>query len=196
MATVDRTVLEDWLHQELDGELTGLEQQQLEQALAGSEELRLERKALQSLDQQLALSRISVREGFADEVLADLPPAAWESRSRRAWRAPLAMLAALVAVVLGIGYGAGTGSAAAQTGLVGALASVVDLFQTAVLAGTGLLGFSWKGLRLAFQELLLDQPAAFAGMVLLLVGLNVLLYLGLRRHRRPGGAVSRSSKDS
>lgn len=196
MATVDRTVLEDWLHQELDGELGGFEQQQLEQALAGSEELRLERQALQSLDQQLALSRISVREGFADEVLADLPAAAWESRSRRAWRVPLALLAGLVAVVLGIGYGSGMSSATPQTGLAGVLASVADLFQAAVLAGTGLLGFSWKGLRLAFQELLLDQPAAFAGMVLLLVGLNVLLYLGLRRHRRPGGAVARSSNDS
>lgn len=193
MATVDRATIDDWMQRDLDGELPAEEKRLLRRELAASAELAREQRALSELDRQLALSRIEVREGFADDLMAHLPPAAWETRRARAWRLPLALLAGLVASIAALG--ATLGNAWPERGLLAALAAVGDLFRTAALAGSGLLGFSWKGMRLAVQELVAGDPAAIAGLVLLLVGLNLLLYLGLRRHARPApGAASRRDR--
>lgn len=193
MATVERAIVEDWLQRELDGDLSEREQRELAQQLGESADLRLERRALQALNQQLALSRIPVCEDFSDRVMADLPSAAWEARGVRAWRWPLALLAVLAVAAAAVGRLATGATEAAGGGLLGAVASVFGLLRAGVLAGTGLLGFSWKGLRLAFEQLLTGSPMTLVGMALVVVGLNLLLYLGLRRRLRP--AAARSSRD-
>ena len=77
-----------------------------------------------------------------------------------------------------------------------ALGAVADLMVAAALAGAGLLGASWSGVGLALGEIFAGSKgtlAAFAGLV---VGLNLVLFLLLRR--RPAavksGAVGRERR--
>ncbi|MCB1056709.1 MAG: hypothetical protein KDD11_14505 [Acidobacteria bacterium] len=188
MATVERAIVEDWLQRELDGDLSEREQRELTRELEDSAELRLERRALQALNQQLALSRIPVSEDFRDRVMSDLPSAAWEPRRTGAWRWPVAFLAVLVAALAVLGRLTGGATVETGSGVLGAIASVFGLVRAGILAGTGLLGYSWKGLRLAFEQVLAGSPTALAGVVLVIAGLNLLLYLGLRRRARPAAA--------
>ncbi len=180
MGTPDPAILEDLLQRHLDGDLNGYERRQLDQHLRFSADLRREKQRLEGTVALLDEARIPVRDGFQQRVLQSLPAAGWEARASRAWRLPAATLAALAVV--------GTVLAKAAQPAVGSLAksfsAAVELWITAAVTGAGLLGASWKGLQIAFRGLGAGSPWTMVGLVALVLGLNVLLFLSLRRRPR------------
>ncbi len=179
MAMVDRATFEELLQRELDEDLKPRERRLLDAALESSPELSAERRGLQGLSVALEESQISVRSDFREQVMASLPAAAWEVRTRRSWRWPVALLAVLgtVAALLGsLSDGFAKGESVA--GIFGAITSMVSM---ALVTGAGLLGASWRGLGAGLRELFVASPSTLVGVAILLVGLNALLFLGLRR---------------
>ncbi|MEM9291453.1 MAG: hypothetical protein AAGD01_07230 [Acidobacteriota bacterium] len=187
MATIDRQQLEEWLHLDLDDELSPNQRRELERQLAVKPELVRERDELTRLDSLLAAERVEVRPDFASQVMAELPVAPWEARSRQAWKLPLAVL-----VVLLIGGGLlATISPSVPGGSL--VVSMAEMVGTALITGAGLLGASWTGLRLAFVELVSTSPTGVVGLVVALVALNFLLVSLLRRRRRAPASDRASS---
>jgi anti-sigma factor RsiW len=188
MATVDHATIQEWLHRELDDDLAGPESQSLRHHLTDCADCRAEQRALQGLNQLLTEGTVAARSGFQEEVMAALPPAAWEARTRRAWRLPLALLVALMIASALLMRGTpleGGGS------VIGIVTAVADLFAVALVTGAGLLGHSWQGMRMVFQELLSGSATGFLGLAILLVGLNSVLFLTLRRRARVGSVAAR-----
>ena len=178
MASMDHATIEDWLQRELDGDLSAAETERLTAALEASPGARAERAAYARLAEALGERRIAVGEGFRERVMASLPPAGWEGRAARAWRLPLALLAAFgaaAAVLLRFASGSSVG---------GSLAAVAGLFKTALLAGGGMLTHTWSGLRMAVGELVSTSPAGAVGLAVLFAGLCLLTALSLRRRVR------------
>jgi hypothetical protein len=185
MATVDRVFLQELLQRELDDDLGAGERSLLEQGLLELPDLRQEREQWAQMKAKMEAARIAVRPDFCQQVLDQLPAAAWEARASRAWRFPAAVLLSLGAVLVGL-VGSSKGLAAFPGPLVGALAAAVDLLQTSLLAGAGLLGASWKGLQVSLAQLFAGSPAAVVGFFFLVVALNAVFFYGLRsRKRRP-----------
>lgn len=181
MATVDRTTLEDWIQRELDGDLGPQEERLLKEQLRLQPDLAAERRQLQGMLRSLEDSRIAVGDDFRAQVMAGLPPAAWEVRAARSWRLPVALLAALfVGLVALVRYTPGLALDGPLTAAVGA---VGDLIVTSVVTGAGLLGASWQGLQAGLAELFSTSPVAAIGLIALLLGLNGLFFLGLRSRR-------------
>lgn len=180
----------EWLSVERDAPdaLAPAERRRLAEHLAGCAACRAERRSLERLDSLLAGERVAVRPDFAGSVMAALPAAAWEGRARRAWRLPLAV-ALLLAVAAGALMALGTG-AGAGTGLPGIVAAMADLAASAVLAGSGLLWASWRGLSLALDRLVAGSGAGVA-LLILVVSLDLLLAsFVLRRRRRPASSTA------
>ncbi len=186
--------LREWLTLEREpGNLLGRqERRSLDDHLAECAECRSERRALARLDHLLVNGVVPVRDGFRDEVLAALPAAGWEARSPRAWRAPLAVMLALVAAAAVL-LGAQSGSV--PGGFAGAFAALGQMVLTGVLAATGLLWASWRGLGLALDASL--SPASAIALIALVVSLDVLVLALLSRRRRPAPepAASGASRD-
>lgn len=176
--------LREWLTLEREpGDLLSRqERQRLEEHVGACGSCRAERRDLVRLDALLVDNAVPVRVGFADEVLRRLPAAAWEGRAVRAWRLPLAVLLALAlgaAVVAGLGAtGGGAGA------LSGAAAALLDMVATGVLAATGMLWASWRGLGLAVEAYL--SPGAAIALFVLVVSIDVLLLTFLVRRSRRG----------
>ncbi len=186
--TYDQAAYRLWLDQEVDDALDSDTREQLRSAMAEQselkQELRQERRSLEQLHTLLRESRIEVRDGFADEVFASLPVAAWEQR-RSAWWLPVAMLS-----VFGLAAGWLLGSTSGvQSGPLGTVLAVADFFQTAVLAGAGLIGVTWQGVGIALDELLAASKLNVAAFALGVLCLNLLFFRLLRRPRVSGERV-------
>jgi hypothetical protein len=95
MNAEDCATLHERLDLEAEGALPPREAAALARHLAGCADCRAEREALARLHRALAASRLPVRDGFAERVMAALPAAGWEARHPRAWRLPLALLVLL-----------------------------------------------------------------------------------------------------
>lgn len=164
--------LREWLC--LDREPEGLpadERSRLSEHLEECSECRREAELYARLDARLAAAAVPVREGFRADVMRSLPPAGWESRARRAWRLPIAVLLLLGAAAgwLIADPAAGGGAGA----LAGAAAALGDMAATGILAASGLLWASWRGFGLALDAHL--TPAAALALFVLVVSLDVLL---------------------
>ncbi len=174
--------LREWLTLEREpGEpLSHQERRLLDEHLAACAECRAERRELARLDHLLANGVVPVRAGFRDDVLASLPAVGWEARSPRTWWAPLAVTA-LLAAAAAIVTGAQSGVAAG--GVSGVAAALGQMVLTGVLAASGLLWASWRGLGLALDASL--SPASAIALIALVVSLDVLVIALVARRRRP-----------
>lgn len=187
-AKQDHETYLQWLDFDLAGELGETERRQLAAHLEGCSGCREERRARTALDGLLAAGRVAVRGDFRSQVMASLPVAGWEARTRKAWAWPLAVLAALV-VAIGALVGSSSGQLAPDGSAVGALGALTDLFTTGALAGAGLLGASWQGIGLITAEALGRIPGGLIAFTVLVVCLHFLLFSLLRRrtaHARAG----------
>ncbi|KAB2955591.1 MAG: DUF1153 domain-containing protein [Thermoanaerobaculia bacterium] len=92
---MDHQTWREWLDLDVDGALGDEERRRLAGHLAGCSECVAERRRLEALAARLAAGKIALRPDFKASVMAALPPAPWESRSRRAWRLPAVLLAGL-----------------------------------------------------------------------------------------------------
>ena len=184
MKRLDHDSYREWLHLECDGELPSADRSLLRQHLDSCAECRAESQELVALDKLLSESRIPVHRSFHDDVMSALPTAGWESSHPRSWVAAL-----VVAALLGIAGAALLGTSAARlepaAPFVAAIVGVVDLFQSTALAGAGLLTASWKGLGLAFQELLAGSIWNLIALGLLVFGVDFLFIRLLLRRNQP-----------
>jgi hypothetical protein len=190
--TLDCATCQEWLDLEADGarpgDLRAPERAAMARHLEGCAACRAEREAAAAVHRTLAAARVPVRAGFKDEVMAALPAAGWEARSPRAWRLPLALFAALAGAAALL---AGVGSArmAPDLPFLAALAALGGLFESALLAGAGLLAASWSGAGAVVGELVATSKLNLAAFVLLVAGVDVLLFSLLRRRTpAPEGA--------
>ena len=190
MKRLDHDTYREWLHLECDGELPSADRSLLRQHLDSCAECRAESQELVALDELLKESHIPVHRRFHDDVMSALPPAGWESSHPRSWAAALVVVA-----LLGIAGAALLGTSAARlepaAPFVAAIVAVVDLFQSTILAGAGLLTASWKGLGLAFQELLAGSVWNLLALGLLVFGVDFLLIRMLLRRSRSAAAVAK-----
>lgn len=178
MMTTDDAMLREWLDLEVDGALGAGERSRLAERVADSAALRGERHGLERLHTLLAESRIAVRPGFAAEIVRQLPRASWE-RASRAWWLPVAM-----AVVLAASGGLLLVRSGLESGALGTAAALFDFFQTAALAGAGMIGATWQGAGAALGELMAASRLNLAALLLAAVCLNLLLFRLIRRPRR------------
>jgi len=176
MMTMDRETLAEWLDLDVDGQLGQAERARLAQILPADGELAAERRRLEALHVDLAAARIAVRPGFRETVMASLPAPAWQRD--RSWVLPLAM-----AVGLAVVAAFALGGAAADGALLGTGGAVLDLLATTVLAASGLLAASWRGLALGLEELITSSGLSLAVMALGVLFLNLLFFTMMRRRR-------------
>ncbi len=190
MKSTDEATLLEWLDMEADGTLATENTAALRDGLAARPDLLGEQRLLGNLHALLAESKIDVRSGFAAQVTAALPASSWASQSHQAWRLPLAVavgFAALAAMLL-------AGTSVLQDGTIGTFAAVADFFQTATLAGAGMLGATWQGVTLAFDELLVTSKASLIALTVGVLFLDLLFLRMLRR--RPRSSVAHAGDDA
>jgi predicted anti-sigma-YlaC factor YlaD len=182
MDAMDCGSIREWLELEADGRLGGEERHALDRHATGCTACREERRALAALHRALERSRVGVRGGFTAEVMRRLPAAGWEASAPRAWRLPLALLAAFAAAAAAL---VGVSSARFHPGVpfAGAVTAIADMMQTAALAGAGLLAASWRGIGLAVGELLATSPGAIVAFVILVLAVDLLALALIRRRR-------------
>jgi anti-sigma factor RsiW len=184
----DHDTFREWLNLDADGMLAPAERARLDEHLAGCEECRREREELLAFERLLQRSAVPVRPGFADAVMAALPPAGWEARSPRTWRFPLAV-AAMLMMIAGLLVAS---SSVAPSGLA-AVGAVGGMFRAAALAGAGLLGASWKGIGIVVEEVI-SSPVSLGAFGFLVLCLNLLL-VSLVRRRRPSAAAAHRGRE-
>ena len=173
MKTMDRATLAEWTDLELDGQLGSDEQALLAERLAADTSLAADRRRLEDLHVMLKESRIAVRPGFRDEVMAALPASA----RAPAWALPLAAMVALAAAAaLVLGSAEPAESHVWATGV-----AILEFVKTTALAGAGLLVVSWRGLGLALEELITSSGAGLAAMAVLVLCVNLLFIHMMRR---------------
>lgn len=195
MTTMDCMSCQEWLDAAVDG-LSGAAAAEVPRGVArhleACADCRAERAALGRLHGALTASRVAVADGFSDRVMARLPVTGWEARTVAAWRLPLALLAVLGGAAAAV---VGMGSAQLHPGLpfAGAFAAVADLFQTALLAGAGLLAASWTGVGAVIGERVGASPGTLIALIGLVAGVDLLLLSLLRR--RPAPAVEPADPD-
>ncbi|HET9227283.1 MAG TPA: zf-HC2 domain-containing protein, partial [Thermoanaerobaculia bacterium] len=167
------------------GRLPRDERARLEDHLATCSDCSSELDELRELEGLLRQASVPVRENFRADVLAALPAAGWEARAPRTWSFPAAMfiLLGVIATVV-IGSGASGGEHAG----LGAVSAIFGMFQATVLAGSGLLGASWKGFGLVFQEML-SSPMSLAMFGIFVLCVNILLVSMIRKRRAAAAAV-------
>lgn len=175
----DHATYREWLNLEADGRLPRDERVRLDDHLAACSGCRTELAGLRELEGLVLQARMPVREGFRGDVMAALPAAGWEARAPRTWGFPAAMFVLLGVIATAV---IGTGSAAGEHAGLGALSAILGMFHATVLAGSGLLGASWKGLGLVFQEML-SSPMSLGMFGVFVLCLNILLVSMIRRKR-------------
>ena len=190
----DHSPYKEWLHLDLDDALRPAQRSELREHLMGCRSCQIEQHELAALDEFMIESKIDVRADFHTEIMSSLPRAAWESRHPRNWIA-----AASIVLILILGSGlliaSGSDSLGSTVPVVAAFAAVGELFRSAALAGAGLLGASWKGLGLAFQELLDGSIWNLLALGVLVIGVDVLLVRMLRKNRRSTEKVAARRRD-
>jgi len=189
MKRPDHNTYREWLNLDVDGQLPRSQSDELERHLAGCAECREERDDLMALDTLLQTSSIPVRPDFKNAVLTSLPTTGWENRHPKTWAFPAAvflLLAGIAAALFGSSHLEAAGPGAS------ALVAMADMLGSTVQAGAGLLAATWKGLGLAFEEVI-SSPMSLGVLAVLVISLN-LLFLSLLRRRRSAtaGAVERN----
>jgi len=191
MKRPDHNTYREWLNLEVDGQLPPPQRAELEQHLAACAPCRAEREDLLALDALLQKNRIPVRPDFKDAVLASLPTTGWENRHPKTWGFPAAvfvLLAGIAAALFGSARLATAGPGAS------ALLAMADMLGSTVQAGPGLLAATWKGLGMAFGEVI-SSPMSLGVVAVLVISLNLLLVSLLRRRRAAAsGAVERGRR--
>jgi hypothetical protein len=168
---------------EVDGALEPAQRAELEAELEASPDLAQERQRLLRLQSLLEESRIPVRPDFRRCVMAALPTARWETRGLRAWRLPVALLVLLGGSAAAL-VSLGVAGSLPQASFFGAFSALFDLAVAALLTGAGLLSASWRGIGMAVGDVFsasLGLQVLFGAVV---VGLNLLLVLLVRRPKR------------
>lgn len=200
MTTDKHNTYLEWLYLESDDQLTPGELGRLREHLDSCESCSAERQRLVAMNRLIDASILPVREGFRSEVMTALQPAGWEAKSPRTWVA-----AGIMLFLLGIGAALLTGlGAMAEAPALGAIAAasatLFDFFKSSALAGAGLLSASWRGLGLAFSDLLSGSRWTAASFIVLVVGIDLLLLKLLLRPKsqrsEPVTAGSRSGRPS
>lgn len=193
---IDHSTYQEWLHSELDGALTTGERSQLRDHLVYCDQCRAEKEELIQLERLLAASHLPVRADFCEEVMASLPASGWEARFPKSWIAALVAVVLLVAGAAALISSAGDGLEPALP-LAGAFIAILEMLQSSALAGAGLLTASWKGLGLAFQELLGGSIWNLLAVSILVFAVDFLLIRMLVRQGRPAAEkASQSDHDS
>ena len=190
---IDHSTYQEWLHSEVDGGLTTGERSQLRDHLVYCEQCKAERGELIRLRDLLADSHLAVRPDFCDEVMTSLPAAGWEARFPKSWIAALVAVVLLVVGAAALISSAGPGLEPAVP-LAGAFVAILEMLQSSALAGAGLLTASWKGLGLAFQDLLGGSVWNLLAVSVLVFGVDFLLIRMLLRQGQP--AQERSSRST
>jgi anti-sigma factor RsiW len=183
MTTANHETVQEWLQLQLDGELPTLYRHQLATHLEDCAACRRQAERLETLERTLADTRVPVVEGFEQRVMDGLPGAAWETRRPQAWIAAMATLALLLG---------GAVSLVAISGIsrdLGLLGTFASMLERTVLAGTGLLTASWRGLGLALADLWSTSPLSGIVLGLLVVALNLVLWRGVRGRTKRGAAA-------
>jgi anti-sigma factor RsiW len=191
MKRPDHTTFREWLHLDADGQLAAPQRTELEKHLATCAGCRAEREDLMALDALLQKNRILVRTDFKDTLLASLPTTGWENRSPKTWGFPAAvfvLLAGIAAALFGSAHLSTAGPGAS------ALLAITDMLGSTVQAGAGLLAATWKGLGMAFTEVI-ASPMSLGVLAVLVVSLNLLLVSLLRRRRAVEHGLTRTNKD-
>ena len=190
----DHSTLREWLYLEPDGELTSVQRSRLQQHLTTCLDCRNEHRELLALNRLLAESRVAVHADFGREVMAGLPSAGWEARSPRSW------LAAAVAVILlsiGAGLLIGFSTAEVESAVpIATLSAVWGLVSSSALAGAGLIAASWKGLGIAFQQVLGQSVWNMIAFGVLVFFLDLVLIRILLRRRTAGAKAETDSHSS
>ena len=191
--TPDHSMYREWLYLELDGALNGGQRSQLRTHLVSCSECQEEQRDLIALDELMISSRVDVRSDFTAAVMSSLPTAAWESRNPKSWVAALA-----VVLLLAIGSGFLIATSGYTLGsvlpLAAAFSAVAEMLRSSILAGAGLLGASWKGLGLAFQEVLSGSIWNLLAIGTLVVAVDVLLVRLLARRAPSAREANRSQR--
>ena len=190
---IDHSTYQEWLHSELDGALTTGERSQLRDHLVYCDQCRAEKEELIQLERLLAASHLPVRADFCEEVMASLPASGWEARFPKSWIAALVAVVLLVAGAAALISSAGDGLEPALP-LAGAFIAILEMLQSSALAGAGLLTASWKGLGLAFQELLGGSIWNLLAVSILVFAVDFLLIRMLVRQGRPAAERASQSK--
>lgn len=174
----DHTLYREWLHAEIDGCLTGSQRAELERHLVACAACRTEREDLLAFAKLMQRNRIPVRDEFKQNVFAALPTVGWENRHPKTWGFPAAaavLLAGIAAMLYGSAH-LGTGPG------ISVLLAMADMFGSTVQAGAGLLAATWKGLGMAFEEVI-SSPLSLGALSMLVICLQLLLFSLLRRRR-------------
>jgi len=186
MTRPDHDTYREWLNLEVDGCLPAARHAELDRHLASCADCRTEREELLAFEGLLQKNRIPVRADFKDTVLSSLPVAGWENRHPKTWGFPAAVVllfAGIAAALFGSSRLEGAGGGAS------ALLALADMLGSTVQAGAGLLAATWKGLGLAFAEVI-ASPVSLGAVAILVISLNLLLLSLLRRRRAaPDGVV-------
>jgi anti-sigma factor RsiW len=190
MKRPDHTTYRDWLHLDADGELPPARRAELDTHLTSCAECRAERRDLAALDGLLERNRLPVRSDFKDTVLASLPTTGWENRHPKTWSFPAAVFLLLAGIAAALFGSARLESAGAGAS---ALLAVADMLGSTMQAGAGLLAATWKGLGMAFEEVI-ASPMSLGILAVLVISLNLLLVSLLRRRRSAAGAVARGGR--
>lgn len=186
--------LSEWMDLDADGALGAEERRTLEAQLAERPELARQRRALEGLHSLIAESRIPVAAGFSERVMAALPAVPWRQTERRAvpvWGLPLAVMLAFALGAAWLLSGSGLLGGGA---VVGTILAMLDLAKTSVLAGSGLLYATWRGIGFGLEEVIGASPGGLVAFGILVLCLD-LLFLSMLRRRRPAVVTADEDDD-
>lgn len=177
MRQPDHITFRELLYLEPDGELNAGHRSRLKQHLDVCPDCRLERQEVAVFSELVRDSAVPVDESFSQKVMEGLPAAGWETRVPRTW---LAALAVVLLLAVGAAMLIGTASEDVVSTLpLAAVSAVWELLSSSALAGAGMMAASWKGLGMAFQEVLgrsVWNMIAF-GVIVICLDLMLLRYL-------------------
>ncbi len=188
MKNMDQVLLREWVDLDIEGCLPTGGRDDLQRALQQDAELRREQRALRHLHAALQESKIEVRGPFLEQVVDNLPVAPWEKSvatgRQPVWALPAAMVVLLAATSSLLLAGGTAGGHLMET------ASMLgDLIKTSLLAGSGLLFATWRGVGFGLEEMVAESNLGLLALGVLVLCLN-LLFISLLR-RRPASTTTR-----